>query len=132
MGPRRSLPRQSGKPRALQPRTVREGVEDAHARDPWRARLPRTRLSGPRHLHGAATARHREPVRLLSRREPLDPEAREQPAVARRGARLAGTASQVRGDSPPFSRTKKGTVPYSRISHAPLRPVASAERDQLL
>ena len=40
-----------GEPRAFEPCAIRHGVEDADARDPRRARLPRARDAGTRDLH---------------------------------------------------------------------------------
>ena len=48
MGPRRSVLRGSGEPRVVESRAIREGLEDADARDPRRARLPRPRHAGHR------------------------------------------------------------------------------------
>jgi Tol biopolymer transport system component len=90
VGPRRAVFREPGGAREVEPRELREGLEDADARDPRCARLSRAVHAGPRDLHGAAAPRHREPLRILPRREPLGAEAGEQPAVARRSPQVAG------------------------------------------
>ena len=67
-----------GEPRALREvvaAPLRDRVQDADARHPRRARLPRARDAGLRALHGAAAPRRAVEVPLLPRRGPLGAEA---------------------------------------------------------
>jgi dipeptidyl aminopeptidase/acylaminoacyl peptidase len=89
VGPRRAVLREPGSAREIEPGEPREGLEDADARDPRRARLSCAVHAGPRDLHRAAAPRHREPFPVLPGREPLGAQAREQPAVARRSPPVA-------------------------------------------
>ncbi len=82
VGVRRPLLRGDGGAREAQPREPRRRVEDTHAGDPRRARLPRPRHPGHRHLHRPPAARHPQPLPLLPRREPLGLEAGQQRALA--------------------------------------------------
>src|SRR6185437_6985798 len=86
--------------------SLREEGEDADARDPRRARLPRTRDAGPAVLQFAESERRPGASCLLSRREPLDPEAAELAALVSRSLRLACT---VRAAGPPQGANSEET-----------------------
>lgn len=89
MGVRRPLLHAPRPVREMGSFALRRQVAHAHARDPRRQGLPRAGHPGAVDLHGLAAARHRVAAALLPGREPLGAEAAQQPAVARRGARLA-------------------------------------------
>src|ERR1700694_5562058 len=67
---------------------LRTEIQNADAGDSRRARLPRARDAGAAVLQHAKGARHRRAAGLLSRREPLDPEATELAALVPRILRL--------------------------------------------
>ena len=75
--------------RALEPARVRRWLQDADARDPRRARLPRARRAGARDVHRAAPAGRARAPRRLPRREPLGSQAGQLGALVRGGPRLA-------------------------------------------
>ena len=74
---------------AQSPHHYADAFEDADARHPRRARLSRPVLPGPRVLQHAARQARSVAAAVLSRREPLDPEAAELAAVVPRILRLA-------------------------------------------
>ena len=69
---------------------LRQAREDADARDPRRARLPRAGDAGAAVLRHAEGEERAGAARLLPRREPLDPEAAELAALVPRVLRVAG------------------------------------------
>ena len=69
---------------------LRRQLQDAHTRDPWCTRLPRSRCPGPGHVYVAAAPGRAQPLRLVPRRRALDCPAPEPNRLVERGLRLAG------------------------------------------
>src|SRR6185437_13106748 len=75
--------------REVQSAESRSAVARADVDSAQRARLPDSRQSGNRRVHGTTAAWHSEQAPVLSGRESLDTEAAQQRAVARYSHRLA-------------------------------------------
>ena len=87
-----------GRPPAQQPDVLREPLQDAHARDPRRARLPRALRQRPRALRRPAGDGRALAPRRLPEREPLGALAPERHLLALGDAELARALHRRRPD----------------------------------
>ena len=90
-------------------------VQDADARHPRRARLPRALHAGPRVLHGAPAAGRALAADRLSRRRPLDSETAEQRVLVRTGDGVAQEISVTEGFRVPGFKVPGFKVPGFKV-----------------
>ena len=107
-------------------------LQDADAGHPRGARLPGPRRAGARHVHRLPATGRPQPLPLLPRRGPLDPQARQPRRLVARGPGLAGEIPETRrapmthpsgarpSGSGPFSAVGARDAAQGSIFHAPL------------